>query len=30
MKNTFKLIIATLAATAALAGCVQEITPPQF
>ena len=28
MKNTFKLIIATLAATAALAGCVQEITPP--
>lgn len=28
MKNTFRFTIATLAATAVLAGCVQEITPP--
>ena len=30
MKASFKFIIAALAATAAMAGCVQEITPPNF
>ena len=30
MKVSFRFILATLAATAVLAGCVQEITPPSF